>query len=419
MAVAQNSLAVAEPPTFNVEHIRADFPMLRQQVNGKPLVYLDNAATSQKPHVVIDRISRYYSEEYATVRRSIHKLSEKATIAYEHTREVAARFLNAPATRQIIYTRGTTEAINLVARGYGAKFISAGDEVLVSATEHHANIVPWQMICAEKGATLRVIPVNDQGDLILEEYEKLLTDCTRMVCVGHVSNALGTIHPIKHMIELAHAKNIPFLVDGAQAAPHMKVDVQDLDCDFYAFSGHKAVGPTGIGILYGKADLLEKMNPFLGGGDMIESVTFEKTTYAPIPHKFEAGTPAIAEVIGLGTAIDYLTGIGLDRIQAYEHELLEYGTQVLSAIPQVKIIGTAAHKAAIISFILDGVHPHDIGHFLDQEGVAIRAGHHCAQPVMKRFGVPATARASFSFYNTREEIDELAKAILKTIEVFS
>ncbi len=419
MAVAQNSLAVAEPPTFNIEHIRADFPMLRQQVNGKPLVYLDNAATSQKPHVVIDRISRYYSEEYATVRRSIHKLSEKATIAYEHTREVAARFLNAPATRQIIYTRGTTEAINLVARGYGAKFISAGDEVLVSATEHHANIVPWQMICAEKGATLRVIPVNDQGELILEEYEKLLTDRTRMVCVGHVSNALGTVHPIKHMISLAHAKNIPFLVDGAQAAPHMKVDVQDLDCDFYAFSGHKAVGPTGIGILYGKAELLEKMNPFLGGGDMIESVTFEKTTYAPIPHKFEAGTPAIAEVIGLGTAIDYLTGIGLDRIQAYEHELLEYGTQVLSAIPQVKIIGTAAHKAAIISFILDGVHPHDIGHFLDQEGVAIRAGHHCAQPVMKRFGVPATARASFSFYNTREEIDELAKAILKTIEVFS
>lgn len=419
MAVAQNSLAVAEPPTFNVEHIRADFPMLRQQVNGKPLVYLDNAATSQKPQVVIDRISRYYSEEYATVRRSIHKLSEKATIAYEHTREVAARFLNAPATRQIIYTRGTTEAINLVARGYGAKFISASDEVLVSATEHHANIVPWQMICAEKGATLRVIPVNDQGELILEEYEKLLTDRTRIVCVGHVSNALGTIHPIKHMISLAHAKNIPFLVDGAQAAPHMKVDVQDLDCDFYAFSGHKAVGPTGIGILYGKADLLEKMNPFLGGGDMIESVTFEKTTYAPIPHKFEAGTPAIAEVIGLGTAIDYLTGIGLDRIQAYEHELLEYGTQVLSAIPQVKLIGTAVHKAAIISFILDGIHPHDIGHFLDQEGVAIRAGHHCAQPVMKRFGVPATARASFSFYNTREEIDELAKAILKTIEVFS
>ena len=419
MAVAQNSLAVAEPPTFNVEHIRADFPMLRQQVNGKPLVYLDNAATSQKPHVVIDRISRYYSEEYATVRRSIHKLSEKATIAYEHTREVAARFLNAPATRQIIYTRGTTEAINLVARGYGAKFISAGDEVLISATEHHANIVPWQMICAEKGATLRVIPVNDQGELILEEYEKLLTDRTRIVCVGHVSNALGTIHPIKHMISLAHAKNIPFLVDGAQAAPHMKVDVQDLDCDFYAFSGHKAVSPTGIGILYGKADLLEKMNPFLGGGDMIESVTFEKTTYAPIPHKFEAGTPAIAEVIGLGTAIDYLTGIGLDRIQAYEHELLEYGTQVLSAIPQVKLIGTAAHKAAIISFVLDGIHPHDIGHFLDQEGVAIRAGHHCAQPVMKRFGVPATARASFSFYNTREEIDELAKAILKTIEVFS
>lgn len=409
----------AETKAFDVEKIRADFPMLRQEVNGKPLVYLDNAATSQKPKVVIDRISRYYSEEYATVRRSIHKLSEKATRAYENTRLIAARFINAPETRQIIYTKGTTEGINLVARGFGGKFLQADDEVLISATEHHANIVPWQMICQEKGARLRVIPVNDEGDLMLEDYEKLLTDRTRIVCVQHISNALGTIHPIKDMIAMAHAKNIPFLVDGAQAAPHTKVDVQDLDCDFYAFSGHKAVGPTGIGILYGKAALLEQMNPFLGGGDMIESVTFEKTTYAPIPHKFEAGTPAIAGVIGLGTALEYLSGIGMEKIAAYEHELLEYGTQVLPSIPGVKIIGTARQKAAIISFVIDGIHPHDIGTLLDQEGVAIRAGHHCAQPVMKRFGVPATARASFSFYNRKEEIDVLAQAIYKTIEVFS
>lgn len=412
---AQTALA----PGFDVEKIRADFPTLSREVNGKPLVYLDSAATSQKPRAVIDRITKFYAEEYSTVRRSIHLLSAKATQAYEGTRRTAAKLLNAPETRQIIFTKGTTEGINLVAHGYGRKFIGAGDEIVVSATEHHANIVPWQMLCNEKGAKLRVIPVNDAGELILEEYEKLLNEKTKLVSVGHVSNAIGTIHPVKEMIAIAHAKGIPFLVDGAQAAPHMNVDVQDLDCDFYVFSGHKACGPTGIGILYGKADILERMDPFLGGGDMIESVTFEKTTYAPIPHKFEAGTPAIADVIGLGTAIEYLQSIGLEKIAAWEHELLEYGTKVLSEIPGVTIIGTAKHKAAIISFTIDGIHPHDIGTLLDQEGVAIRAGHHCAQPVMARYGLPATARASFAFYNTKAEIDALGQAIRKTIEVFA
>lgn len=412
---AQTALALG----LDVEKIRADFPTLSREVNGKPLVYLDSAATSQKPRAVIDRITKFYAEEYSTVRRSIHLLSAKATQAYEGTRRSVAKLLNAPETRQIIFTKGTTEGINLVAHGFGRKFIGAGDEIVISATEHHANIVPWQMLCNEKGAKLRVIPVNDAGELILEEYEKLLNEKTKLVSCGHVSNAIGTIHPVKEMIAIAHAKGIPFLVDGAQAAPHMNVDVQDLDCDFYVFSGHKACGPTGIGILYGKVDILERMDPFLGGGDMIESVTFEKTTYAPIPHKFEAGTPAIADVIGLGTAIEYLQSIGLDKIAAWEHELLEYGTKVLSEIPGVKIVGTAKRKAAIISFTIDGIHPHDIGTLLDQEGVAIRAGHHCAQPVMARYGLPATARASFAFYNTKAEIDALGQAIRKTIEVFA
>lgn len=407
------------PSAFDVEKVRADFPMLRQTVNGKPLVYLDTAATSQKPQVVIDRISNFYANEYSTVRRSVHKTSEKATIAYEKVRETVARFINAPAGRQIVWTRGTTEGINLVARAYGGKFFTAGDEVIISATEHHANIVPWQMICAEKGATLRVIPVDDNGELILSEYEKLLNDRTKFVSVGHISNAIGTVHPVKEIIRLARERGVPVLLDGAQAAPHMRVDVQDLDCDFYVFSGHKAVGPTGIGVLYGKADVLERMDPFLGGGDMIFSVSFEKTTYADIPHKFEAGTPAIAEVIGLGAAIEYLEGIGIENIAAYEHELLDYATRTLLEIPGVKLIGTAKNKAAIVSFTIEGIHPHDIGTLLDQEGVAIRAGHHCAQPVMKRYGVPATARASFAFYNVKEEIDILAQAIRKTIEVFS
>jgi cysteine desulfurase / selenocysteine lyase len=410
---------VAPVASFDIAKIRADFPTLSREVNGKPLVYLDSAATSQKPRVVIDRISKFYGEEYSTVRRSIHLLSAKATEAYEGTRRAIARLLNAPETRQIIFTKGTTEGINLVAHGFGRKFVGADDEVLISATEHHANIVPWQMLCNEKGARLRVIPVDDNGDLQLDEYAALLNERTKIVACGHVSNALGTIHPIKEMIAMAHAKGVPFLVDGAQAAPHMRVDVQDLDCDFYVFSGHKACGPTGVGALYGKVALLERMDPFLGGGDMIESVTFEKTTYAPIPHKFEAGTPAIADVIGLGTALEYLTAVGLDAIAAYEHELLEYGTRLLSEIPGVKIIGAAKRKAAIISFTIDGVHPHDIGTLLDEQGVAIRAGHHCAQPVMQRYGVPATARASFAFYNTKADADALAAAIRHTIEVFS
>jgi cysteine desulfurase/selenocysteine lyase len=410
---------VAPVTSFDIARIRADFPTLSREVNGKPLVYLDSAATSQKPRVVIDRISKFYGEEYSTVRRSIHLLSAKATEAYEGTRRAIARLLNAPETRQIIFTKGTTEGINLVAHGFGRKFVGADDEVLISATEHHANIVPWQMLCNEKGARLRVIPVDDNGDLRLDEYATLLNERTKIVACGHVSNALGTIHPIKEMIAMAHAKGVPFLVDGAQAAPHMRVDVQDLDCDFYVFSGHKACGPTGVGALYGKVALLERMDPFLGGGDMIESVTFEKTTYAPIPHKFEAGTPAIADVIGLGTALEYLTAVGLDAIAAYEHELLEYGTRLLSEIPGVRIVGTAKRKAAIISFTIDGVHPHDIGTLLDEQGVAIRAGHHCAQPVMQRYGVPATARASFAFYNTKADADALAAAIRHTIEVFS
>ncbi len=415
---AQAALATPSS-TLDAVALRADFPTLRRMINGHPLVYLDSAATSQKPQVVIDRMSQFYAEEYSTVRRSIHLLSAKATQAYEGARRTVAQLLNAPETRQIVFTKGATEGINLVAHGYGRKFVGEGDEIIISATEHHANIVPWQMLCEEKGAHLRVIPVNDRGELILEAYEKLLTDRTKLVAVGHVSNALGTIHPVEEIIQMAHAQGAPVLVDGAQAAPHMPVDVQALNCDFYVFSGHKACGPTGIGVLYGKAEWLERMNPFLGGGDMIETVTFEKTTYAPIPHKFEAGTPAIAEVIGLGTAIEYLRNIGLEAIAAYEHELLDQATARLASIPGVTIIGTARRKAAIISFTIDGIHPHDIGTLLDQEGVAIRAGHHCAQPVMARYGLPATARASFAFYNLPSEIEALGAAIEKTIAVFA
>ncbi|OYT73382.1 MAG: cysteine desulfurase CsdA [Chloracidobacterium sp. CP2_5A] len=411
--------ALATPSTLDAAALRADFPTLRRVINGRPLVYLDSAATSQKPQVVIDRMNQFYAEEYSTVRRSIHLLSAKATQAYEDARRTAAQLLNAPETRQIIFTKGTTEAINLVAHSYGRKFVGEGDEIIISATEHHANIVPWQMLCEEKGAHLRVIPVDDRGELILEAYEKLLTNRTKLVAVGHVSNALGTIHPVEDIIRLARAQGVPVLVDGAQAAPHMPVDVQALDCDFYAFSGHKACGPTGIGILYGKAEWLERMTPFLGGGDMIETVTFEKTTYAPIPHKFEAGTPAIAEAIGLGTALEYLRNIGLAAIAAYERELLDQATARLEAIPGVKIVGAARRKAAIISFTVDGIHPHDIGTLLDQEGVAIRAGHHCAQPVMARYGVPATARASFAFYNLPSEIEALGAAVEKAIAVFA
>ena len=404
---------------WDVERIRADFPVLQQTVNGKPLVYLDNSASSQVPQVVIDRGSIYLEQEHSNIHRGVHYLSQKATTAYEGAREKVKRFINARDVRECIFVRGATEGINLVMHGYGRKFIGAGDEIIISAMEHHANIVPWQMLCEEKGARLRVIPMNDAGELLLDEYDGLLNERTKLVAVLHVSNALGTINPVKEMIAQAHKYGVPVLIDGAQAAPHMPVDVQDLDCDFYAFSGHKMYAPTGSGIVYGKLELLEKMNPFQGGGDMIKTVTFEKTTYADPPNRFEAGTPAIASQIGLGAAIDYLNSIGRERAAAYEAELLRYATERVSAIEGVRIIGTAKNKASVLSFVIDDIHPHDIGTILDQEGIAVRAGHHCAQPVMQRFNVPATARASFSFYNTREEIDVLARTIEHVIEIFS
>ena len=404
---------------FNVARIRADFPVLHQTVNGKPLIYLDNAASSQVPQVVIDRGSVYLEQEHSNIHRGVHYLSQKATTAYEGAREKVKRFINAREARECIFVRGATEGINLVMYGYGRKFISEGDEIIISAMEHHANIVPWQMLCEEKGARLRVIPMNDAGELLLDEYDALLNERTKLVGVVHVSNALGTINPIKQMIAQAHKYGVPVLVDGAQATPHMPVDMQDLDCDFYVFSGHKMYAPTGSGVIYGKAELLEKMNPFQGGGDMIKTVTFEKTTYADLPNKLEAGTPAIASQIGLGAAIDYLNTIGREQAAAHEAELLRYATERVSAIEGVRIIGTAKNKASVLSFVIDDIHPHDIGTILDQEGIAVRAGHHCAQPVMQRFNVPATARASFSFYNTKEEIDVLARTIERVIEIFS
>ena len=404
---------------WDIERIRADFPVLHQTVNGKPLIYLDNGASSQVPQVVIDRGIFYIEQEHSNIHRGVHYLSQRATTAYEGAREKVKRFINARESRECIFVRGATEGINLVMHGYGRKFIGEGDEIIISAMEHHANIVPWQMLCEEKGARLRVIPMNDAGELIPEEYDALLNTRTKLVAVTHVSNALGTINPIKEMIGQAHKYGVPVLIDGAQSAPHMPVDVQELDCDFYVFSGHKMYAPTGSGIVYGKAELLEKMNPFQGGGDMIKTVTFEKTTYAELPNKMEAGTPAIASQIGLGAAIDYLNGIGREQAALYEAELLRYATECVSAIEGVRIIGTAKNKASVLSFVIDGIHPHDIGTILDQEGIAVRAGHHCAQPVMQRFKVPATARASFAFYNTKEEIDVLARTIEKVIEIFS
>ncbi|CAN5740324.1 cysteine desulfurase [soil metagenome] len=421
MATIEKSLTheKEQASLWDVERIRADFPVLRQTVNGKPLVYLDNAASSQVPQVVIERGSMYLEQEHSNIHRGVHYLSQKATTAYEGARETVKRFINARESKECIFVRGTTEGINLVMHGYGRKFISAGDEIIISAMEHHANIVPWQMLCEEKAAGLRVIPMNDAGELLLDEYEGLLNERTKLVAVSHISNALGTINPIKSMIESAHKYGVPVLIDGAQGAPHMIVDVQDLDCDFYAFSGHKMFAPTGSGVVYGKARLLEQMNPFQGGGDMIKSVTFEKTIFADLPNKFEAGTPAIASQIGLGAAIDYLNSISREHAAAYEHELLRYATERLSGIEGVRIIGTARDKASVLSFVIDEVHPHDIGTILDQEGIAVRAGHHCAQPVMQRFNVPATARASFAFYNTREEVNVLANTIERVIEIFS
>ncbi len=403
---------------FDVERIRADFPVLRQQVYGKPLVYLDNAATTQKPQVVIDTIAQYYLAENSNVHRGIHFLSEQATRAFEGARAKVARFLNASEVREIIFVRGATEGINLVAQSFARTRLKAGDEIVISAMEHHSNIVPWQIVCEQTGAVLRVVPINDDGELLVGEYGALLNARTRLVSMVHVSNALGTINPVKRIVEMAHSRDVPVLIDGAQAAPHLAVDVQDLGCDFYVLSSHKMFGPTGVGVVYGKAHHLEAMPPYQGGGDMILSVTFEKTLYNVVPFKFEAGTPHIEGVIGLGAAIDYVTGIGLDTIGAYEHGLLAYATDAISGIKGVRIIGTAKEKASILSFVLDGVHAHDIGTVLDQEGIAIRTGHHCAQPVLHRFGLPATARASLAFYNTKEEIDALARAIHKVAELF-
>lgn len=400
-----------------VRGCRHHFPLLRQRVNGKALVYFDNAATSQKPQVVIDAIMRYYEEENSNIHRGVHFLSEQATQAYEAARVKVQRFLNAAHQREIVFVRGTTEAINLVAQSYGRRHVGPGDEVLISAMEHHSNIVPWQMLCEEKGAALRVIPINDAGEIILEEYERLLSPRTRIVGLVHVSNALGTINPVKAMIAMAHQKGIPVLVDGAQAVPHMKVDVQDLGCEFYAFSSHKTFGPTGIGVLYGKEALLEAMPPYQGGGDMIKSVTFAKTIYNDLPHKFEAGTPNIEGTIGLGAAIDYMNQIDMAGVAAFEHDLLDYATKAINRVPGVRLIGTAKEKAAVLSFIIEGIHPHDIGTILDNEGIAVRTGHHCAQPVMQRFGVTATVRASFAFYNTKEEVDTFIAALQTVREV--
>lgn len=404
---------------WDVEKIRKDFPVLSQSVNGKPLVYLDNGASSQVPQSVIDRTSKYLSEEHSNIHRGVHYLSQHATNAYEAAREKVKRFINAKEAKECIFVRGCTEGVNLVAYSYGRKFIGEGDEILVSQMEHHSNIIPWQVVAEEVGARVVMIPMNERGELIIDEYENLLNERTKMVAISHVSNSLGTVNPVKQMIATAHKFGVPVLVDAAQSVPHFPVDVQDLDADFFVFSGHKMFAPTGSGVMYGKREWLERMPPYQTGGGMIRNVSFEGTTYAPIPDKFEAGTPAIAAGIGLGAAIDYINALDFNAAAAYEHELLDYATERLADIPGVKIVGTAANKASVLSFTIEGIHPHDIGTILDQQGIAIRAGHHCAQPVMQFFDVPATARASFAFYNTREEVDKLADAVQKVIEVFA
>ena len=404
--------------SLDVARIRGDFPVLGETVHGKPLVYLDNAATAQKPRTVIERLARYYETENANIHRGVHRLSEIATRAYEDTRATVRGFLNAAETREIIFVRGTTEAINLVASCYGGSRFQPGDEVLISAMEHHSNIVPWQLICAQTGATLRVVPVDDRGDVVMEEYRRMLSGRTRMVAVPHVSNALGTVNPIKEMITEAHRAGAPVLIDGAQGAPHAQVDVRDLDCDFYAFSSHKLYGPTGIGVLYGKAGLLEAMPPYQGGGDMILSVSFEHTEYNELPYKFEAGTPHIAGVIGLGAAVEYLLHLGMEGVAAYEDRLVAYAVERLRKVPELRLVGTPARRASLVSFVLGDIHAHDIGTILDQDGIAVRTGHHCAMPVMERFGVPATVRASFACYNTEAEVDALADGLEKARRLF-
>ncbi len=403
---------------FDPERVRADFPILRQKIHGRPLVYLDNAATSQKPLCVIDAISNFYSSTNANVHRGVHALSERATEQFELAREKVRAFINAPRVEEIVFVRGATEAINLVAQSFGKSRLRRGEEILISAMEHHSNIVPWQLLCESTGAVLRVAPINDVGELVVGEFEAMLGAKTRLVALAHVSNALGTINPVRQLVAAAHSRGVPVLLDGAQAIPHLKVDVKALDCDFYVFSSHKMFGPMGIGALFGKADLLESMPPYQGGGDMILSVTFEKTIYNRVPYKFEAGTPDVGGAIGLGSAIDYLNSLGMEQIAAYEHDLLVYATAAISRVPGVRLVGTARQKAGVISFLLGDIHPHDIGTILDQEGIAIRTGHHCAQPVMQRFGVDATARASLAFYNTREDIDRLVAGLERVKEIF-
>lgn len=420
MPPSSGKVALGEPPSgYDVERVRADFPILDVKVRGRELVYLDNAATSQKPKAVIDALSRYYECDNANIHRGVHYLSELATAEFESARKTVQSFLNAARPEEIVFVRGATEAINLVAQTYGRAQVSSGDEVLITAMEHHSNIVPWQLLCQEKHAHLRVAPVNDQGELLLSDFERLLSGRTKLVAVAHVSNALGTINPLGAIVKMAHARNIPVLVDGAQAVPRMPVDIQNLGCDFYAFSGHKTYGPTGIGVLYGKFALLEAMPPYQGGGDMISSVTFEKTTYNRLPYKFEAGTPDIAGAVGLKAALDYLDALGMGNISSHEAELLEYATEAISTVPGVRLVGTAKEKTGVLSFVMEGIHPHDIGTILDQEGIAVRTGHHCAQPLMDRFGVDATVRASFGIYNTKQEVDALIGGIQKVKEVFA
>ena len=407
-----------EAGDFPVEAFRQDFPILASSVRGKPLVYLDNAATTQKPRQVIDALNDYYRRYNSNIHRGLHTLSEQATNAYEAARGKIRTFINAASDKEVIFTRGTTEGINLVAQSYGRSRLAAGDEIIVSEMEHHSNIVPWQLLREQTGAALKVIPINDDGELMMDEYAKLLSDKTRIVAVAHVSNALGTVNPVAAIAQLAHEAGAVVVLDGAQAAPHEKIDVQALDCDFYAFSGHKLFGPTGVGALYGKQALLEDMPPYQGGGDMIKMVTFAKTLYNDLPYKFEAGTPYIAGVIGLGAAVDYVNEAGMERIADYEQALLQYATAEVGAIAGVRLIGTAKERAGVLSFVVDGIHPHDLGTLLDHEGIAVRAGHHCAMPVMERFNIPATARASFAFYNTFDEVDKLTAAIHKAISVF-
>ena len=403
---------------FDVENIRNDFPILKQLIHGKPLCYLDNAATTQKPMIVIDSLVNYYSTINSNIHRGVHYLSGAATDAYENTRLKVKNFINAPTEKEIIFTHGATESINLVANSFGRSNLNEGDEIIISAMEHHSNIVPWQLIAAEKKAVIKVIPITDEGELIFDEFEKLISNKTKIVSVVYVSNSLGTINPVKQIIETAHKYNIPVLIDAAQAVNHLPVDVQILDCDFLAFSGHKIYGPTGIGVLYGKEDLLDRMPPFMGGGDMISKVTFEKSTYNELPFKFEAGTSNIAGAIGLGTALDYVSSIGIEIISKYETEILNYASQSLAEVEGMRIIGNSKNKSAVLSFVLDNIHPHDIGTFLDFEGVAVRTGHHCTQPVMERFNIPATTRASLAMYNTKDEIDVLVNGLKKIIEVF-